>query len=130
MALARCFFAEASCTNPHPEEALCEWDILGRSGQEIYVWAICSVSNVADSRKPLVIYLETDGSIREVKFGGYKGPNYNLELFPIDVQEKIRLYSVDPVYMSRVEELGKHLTWRLEHPGEPPLIVLSAAPQP
>ena len=29
---------------PFDETALCEWDILGRSGQEVYVWAMCGTT--------------------------------------------------------------------------------------
>jgi hypothetical protein len=30
------------------ETILCEWDILARSGQEVYVWAICACSKGSD----------------------------------------------------------------------------------
>ena len=48
------------------KDALCEWDILGRSGQEVYVWANCA-SILGNTVRPAVIYLEVDGAIRDVK---------------------------------------------------------------
>ncbi len=49
------------------KDAICEWDILGRSGQEVYLWAACvSADGLSLRTNPTVIYLEPDGSIREV----------------------------------------------------------------
>jgi hypothetical protein len=130
-ALARCVLAQSGCDYSHPEYALCEWDILGRSGQEVYIWAMCLYTTQAE--KPLVVYLQPDGSIMEVKFGGYNGPYYNLKLFPVDVQKKIDLYRGGPGYSSRVKELGMHLAWRLKQADwwdTLPLIVLSATATP
>jgi len=133
-ALGNCVFHEfgdegGECSSFSSSNILCEWDILGQSGREVYVWAECRFFNGA-GRKPLVIYLETNGSIREVRFGGYKEQDYNLELFPADVQEKINLYIGNGINPGRAEELRTHLAWREKHPGEPPLIVLSATPAP
>ncbi len=128
--LARCVLAQVKCDYPGPEAALCEWDILGRSGQEVYVWAECAGSQFW-SRKPLIIYLQTDGSIKEVKFGGYKGSNVNLELFPKNVQEKIHAYfDDDSLQIGIPEALRLHLLYRETHRGEPPLIILSATRAP
>jgi len=94
--------------NPdHPEgydpeaykDALCEWDILGQSGQEVYVWAMCASTNGLNRpMNPAVIYLKPDGSIREVNIAraGMDRRNqlavYDLHLFPMNVQEKLCLY--------------------------------------
>lgn len=107
------------------ESLLCEWDILGRFNQEVYVWAMCSAPGSV-GRKPAVIYLETDGSIRKVKVAGYKGLFYDLELFPTDVQGKIDLYE----YSSGANEMAIHLYYRETHPEEPPLVILSATQTP
>lgn len=47
--------------------ALCEWDILGRSDQELYVWAYCSVADGRGGDLPAVIHLEADGSVQNVE---------------------------------------------------------------
>jgi len=141
----------------HPErynperskDAICEWDILGQSGQELYVWAECmSADRLELHVNPAVIYLEPDESIGEVKVvRAGTDPNsqlavYDLHLFPIDVQEKLCLYyfymtpqcsNIIPDYIlsSRLQpgdsRLLSHLEYRLTHPEEPPLVVLSAA---
>lgn len=127
--LARCVLS-GPCDADDADFAFCEWDILGRSGQEVYIWAQCA-SFTASDQKPVVVYLESDGSIKEVKFGGYKEIFYDLTLFPAEVQEKIYLYSADlGGQQGRFKELRDHLRWRQEHPEEPPLTVLSATPQP
>jgi len=126
--LAKAVICDSGHDCPNYEYALCEWDILGQSGQEVYVWAICYAPH-AGNRKPAVIHLEADGSIRNVEVAGYKGLFYDLELFPLDVQEKITLYySSSCTYCGRPEVLRIHLQYRQTHPGEPPLIILSATP--
>ena len=105
--------------------ALCEWDILGRSGQEVYVWVLCAVQGGLNGRGPAVIYLESDGAIQSVKKAGYEGLFYDLGLFPEDVQEKLDIYISPPFSGGRLIELGSHLDYREEHPDEPPLIALS-----
>jgi len=120
----------------HPELALCEWDILGRSGQEVYTWTECiSHAEVRDAR-PAVILLNRDGSIQKVEVP-YHGSAFNLNvqrLFPADVREKLDAYLQSyynrSVLSGKVFELEAHLTWRQEHPDEPPLVVLSVMPTP
>lgn len=126
------------------KDALCEWDILGQSGQEVYVYVICALANGnGDARKPAIIYLEPDGSIRKVKLPEPKGANsemFDYDPFPIDVQEKF-CYYFDPFpsdlplcpYSStysrpRLDVLHAHIEYRKTHAEEPPLIVLSATP--
>ena len=47
--------------------AICEWDVLGGSNQEVYSWAACiSADGLSLRTNPAVIYLETDGSIQKV----------------------------------------------------------------
>jgi hypothetical protein len=104
---------------PYYEFALCEWDILGQSGQEVYVWAICD-SPHAGNRKPAVIHLEADGSIGnvEVPIGGSSWDSDLLRLFPTDVQEKLDLYYfLTCPYCGRPEILRIHLQYRQTHPG-------------
>jgi len=130
----------------HPEgydpeaykDALCEWDILGQSGLEMYVWATCaSTDGLRHPMNPAVIYLEPDESIREVDNvrAGIDRRNqlavYDLHLFPINVQEKLCLYyfqgivpqcgSIIPDYVpldygqTRESVLRLHLYYRIDH---------------
>jgi len=132
------------------KNALCEWDILGHSGQEVYVYGVCvgvTTKGNRDMRKPAIIYLEPDGSIQKVKIPEPKESNremFNYNPFPKDVQEKF-CYYFDPFpsdlpqcpypYLSgsprpRIDEMYAHIEYRKAHPEEPPLIVLSAIPTP
>jgi len=111
------------------KSALCEWDILGRSDQEVYVWAFCATLGGGENGSfPTVIYLEVDGSIRNVSVAGYKGSSFNLELFPADVREKSGLYIGDSLFNGRIKEMINHIDYRKTHPEELPLSVLSATP--
>jgi len=135
-----------------PEGALCEWDILGHSDREMYLWAHCkSADGLGGMSGPTLIYLKPDGSIREVKYSNpEEDPHnsellvYDLHLFPIDIQEAFCLYyffgfvpqckPIIPDYQGndglppRARLLFDHLKYRRTHPEEPPLVVLSAMP--
>jgi hypothetical protein len=105
------------------EEVLCEWEILGRSGNDVYVWAVCSGKDGGGS-VPAVIHLETDGAVQSVE----RAKNWSRDiprLFPPDVIEKFAHYQA-----GRAGELIEHIEWRRTHPEEPPLIVLNATPTP
>lgn len=130
--LAKLVLSEAGDIYPYYESALCEWAILGRSDQEVYVWAMCFAPHSGDT-KPAVIHLETDGSIQkvEVPFHGSAWESTIQKLFPADVQEKIDAYFYSLSSNSgRAEELRKHLLDRRTHPEVPPLTILSAMPTP
>jgi len=106
-----------------PEEVLCEWEILGRSGSDVYVWAVCSGKDGGGS-VPAIIHLETDGAIQSVE----RAKNWSRDiprLFPPDVIEKFAHYQG-----GRAGELIAHIEWRRTHPEEPPLIILSATLTP
>lgn len=123
--LAKLVLSNSGAEFPRYEDALCEWDILGRSGQDIYVWAECTAGSGV-GRGPAVVYLEEDGSIRDVIYA-FPSPSRNVtisKLFPEDIQVKIYTYFSSE--WSR--ELQTHLTYRLTHPEAPPLIILSAIP--
>ena len=109
-------------------QGYCEWEILGQSQQEIYLWAICqtrfSSEGVAMSA-PAVIYLDADGDIEKVevpKDGGQYGDSIR-ELFPEELHEKILSHSVN------IEEMWEHIQLRHSSP-EPPLIVLNGTELP
>ena len=104
---------------------LCEWDILGRSELEVYVWATCRIPGANDSR-PAVIRLGLDGAIQEVEVPR-RGHSSNVdELFPKQVQEKFDAYTGNSIFDGRIRELYDHLVYRETHPETPPLVVLSS----
>ena len=52
------------------KKGLCEWKLLGKDGQEVYVWAMCQVlssSEGAAMSAPAVIYLDKDDAIENVE---------------------------------------------------------------
>jgi hypothetical protein len=153
--LAKALFLHAlkNWTGTDPEmykdvNVICEWDILGQSGEELYVWAECITGDELDlAENPSVVYLEQDGSIKKV-YVAEAGTDrltqlaaYDLHLFPIDVQKKLCFYyffgsvpqcsDIVPGYLSggqkpREEALFWHLKYRKIHMDVPPLVVLSA----
>lgn len=111
-----------------PGKFLCEWEILGRSDLEVYVWTVCmSIFSVGSAGLPYhgsipaVIHIQADGSVQSVEIPR-AGTNYASDIrqmFPPDAQER---YFEG---LMHVQELTDHLNWRREHPEEPPLIVLN-----
>jgi hypothetical protein len=102
---------------------LCEWDILGRSDQKVYVWADCAGSSgQGGGARFAVIYLASDGSVQ--KMGDQSGSE-----FPKDVRAKFDLYS-DAAFSGRGRVLLDHILYRGTHPEEPPLVILSATAIP
>lgn len=108
------------------ESILCEWDILGRSGQEVYVWALCAFPNKGDDMRPVVIHLEADGSIRGVEIPKRGSSSDISRMFPEEVQAKFSLYTGNSLFDGRLKEMLNHLIYRETHPEEPPLVVLLA----
>lgn len=120
--------------DPFADDVICEWEILGQFEQEIYVWAKCmSTMPISDknifwqSSVPAVIILGVNGTVQDVKIPG-AGTLYASDIhkmFPANVQERIFNNRID------YHRIADHLEWRLTHPEEPPLVVLSAtAPTP
>ena len=118
-----------------PDKFLCEWEILGQSDAELYIWAVCmSITPFgttaegkeifSSSSTPVVIHLGTNGFIQEVKVPG-PGTNDHDKMFPISIQERFGYFR-----LGRAGEMSEHLDWRRDHPDEPPLIVLNAAIAP
>jgi hypothetical protein len=107
------------------ETVLCEWDILGRSEQKVYVYAICA-SLAGSDRFPVVMHFRADGSIQNVEIPR-RASEWSSDInrmFPLEIQEKFSFYSA---FSIRYTEILNHLRYRLYHPEEPPLVVLSAA---
>lgn len=105
--------------------ALCEWDILGRTNQEVYVWAVCAAPAYQDMRYA-VIHLEANGTVQTIETP-YNGDGWASDvqrMFPPDVREMIDSYDAN----NRTIVMLNHIDWRRTHPDEPPLIVLSVTP--
>ena len=110
-----------------PEEVLCEWEILGRSEREVYVWATCdALRGGHGAASSAVIHLNADGTVQSVEKpgSGSKRISNILKMFPPEIQEIILNN------LMSYSHLSDHLDWRQEHSEEPPLIVLSATPMP
>jgi len=112
-------------------EGLCEWELLGRADQSIYVWAFCQSPPYSESLPPsiasipAVIHLGVDGDVQSVEIPG-SGSAYAPDvrkMFPVEIQELIFSHSID------TSRMGAHINSRRKNP-EPPLIVLSATPTP
>ena len=115
----------------NPGEVLCEWELLGQSDQEIYVWALCQAPAYLTGMPPTiasipaVVHIGIDGAVQRVEIPG-SGTAYALDIretFPPDVQEVIFNHSVD------TEKMEAHINSRRENPA-PPSIVLSTTPIP
>jgi hypothetical protein len=114
-------------------KVLCEWELLGRAEQEVYVWAHCKGTTPVGENKsgfpaadmPAVVRLDEHGNVLDVDIPG-AGTHYApsiRKMFPPDVQERIFEDLID------YHRLSEHLELRFEHPEQPPLIVISATQQ-
>ena len=126
------------------KDALCEWDILGQSNEEVYIFVVCMVAKgTKDARSPVIIHLESNGAIQKVKLPESKGDHssmFNYDPFPKDVREKF-CYYFDPFpsdlpsctyygYSTtdsrpRLGTFYSHIEHRKTHPNEPPLVIIS-----
>jgi hypothetical protein len=123
-ALARTFFYYPAGIIGH---GICEWEVLGHSGQEIYVDAMCiNLSNAYGSimRSPAVILMGSNGDIESIKTpqpGNQYGEDVR-KLFPEEVQQRL----ANPDYSA---DWRDHLDIRRNKGGQP-LIVLLCTPMP
>ena len=110
------------------KKGLCEWKLLGKDGQEVYLWAMCQVASSPEGAAmsaPAVIYLDKDGAIEKVEIPR-DGEQYSEdvgELFPEALHEKILSHSID------TDQMWSHIQSRHEDP-EPPVIVISGKELP
>lgn len=116
------------------EQVLCEWDILGQSEDELYVWVLCmstvligNTGSYSAASIPAVIHLYTDGKIQNIEVPG-RNSGYvadTLKMFPTEVREKF-----DSYHFGRAKEMSEHIEYRRNHPDVPPSIVLITTPTP
>jgi hypothetical protein len=106
------------------DTGLCEWEIWGQSGKEVYVWALCidtqGVGTAGSS--PAVIYLGKNGQIEKVTIPR-DGVAYGKDiqsLFPPEVRAKV--YVGYKIFDGPAAE--KHIEERMVSHG-PPLIATS-----
>ncbi len=127
--------AKSALSYLHPEEVLCEWDILGASAQVLYIWVVCestipfgTTSTGTDMYSslstPALIRLDDNGSIQNVEIPAPGTSDYK-KMFPDYVQEEFEYYR-----FGKAKNLSNHIQWRRTHPNEPPLIILSATSLP
>ncbi len=108
-------------------DGLCEWLILGKSNNEVYVLTECKARGPIGTAgyAPAVIYLAGNGEIDKVAIPR-DSPYYNSDirsLFPSDLWDKIFGFSLDG------DQAEKHIDERMTSNG-PPLIALSGTPLP
>ena len=115
--------AKSILFNLPPDIVLCEWQIMGQSNQDVYVWAVCAGGGSSGS-VPTVIHLGAGGTIQSVEVPGPGTYDYD-RMFPTYIQEKFEFYN-----FGEAKKMSDHLEWRQEHPDEPPLIVFLATPTP
>jgi hypothetical protein len=129
-ALAKAFFKSFL----RPEEVVCEWEILGQTEQEVYVYAHCAgiySATPSQASIPAVIHIEANGAVTSAEIPG-AGTSYApdiRQMFPPDVQERIFIQPVNYIGTDayrRAIERADRLRWRRGHPDEPPWIVISA----
>lgn len=111
----------------HTEDGLCEWDLLGYSGNEVYVYALCQVRGPhrTSGSGPAVLHLDENGEIKRVTIPR-DGNVYNDDIramFPAELHKVI----FDPGYMGPHAE--EHIDERMKSNG-PPLIEIYATPLP
>lgn len=131
-ALAATFFKTSILT----AEVVCDWEILGRGNQEVYVYADCAgIYSAAPYRGsiPAVIHIRADGSVINAEIPG-GGSSYGTDIrrmFPPEAQERIFVQPNDYIGSDaywRAIERSDRLRWRRGHPDDPPWIVLKALP--
>lgn len=104
------------------EKGMCEWEILGHVGQEVYVWAVCQIESSKQGTAgsvPAVIYLAANGNIEKVVLPR-DGVDYSTDiknLFPSDVQTLINSNSFD------AKKAMEHIEARRQDSSVLPMIV-------
>jgi len=123
--------AQSMIPSSPTDEVICEWEVLGESVNELYVWAACTttvpIPQTDDSYPRIhtvaVIHLGEEGEVLNIKrpSGGMNYANDIREMFPVDAQEKFFSKSYD------YQSLTDHLLLRRDNPYMSPLVVLDAA---
>jgi hypothetical protein len=113
---------------------ICEWEVLGRSEFERYLWAVCTgtvtigelSSHYPSAEMPVLVHTEMGGAIRSMEIPG-AGTLYAEDIrrmFPEYVQTRIFKDQID------YSRLSDHLILRRVDLNEPPLIAIDATQMP
>ena len=102
------------------DHGLCEWEIWGQNGRDVYVWALCEVRlnavDVTATSAPAVVRLGADDTVVEVIMPAEGWGNLD-SLFPPDVLARIRSHAFD------VAAAEQDIAQRLGDPALPPRII-------
>jgi hypothetical protein len=78
--------------------AICEWEVLGQTPQDLYVWVVCqSIANDSAVSVPAAVHLGTDGRVARVdvpRDGSLYAQDVRA-LFPQDLHQRIFAHDVD-----------------------------------
>ncbi|MFO7943537.1 MAG: hypothetical protein R6U51_04465 [Anaerolineales bacterium] len=125
----QCALASALLSPPgQKSRGICEWQILGKSDAEVYLWAMCQAAGEPEGpavSAPVVIRLDQSGRIVGVdvpRDGELYGPDVR-ELFPSSIQEVIFSHNID------TDAMWAHIQKRHKTP-QPPLVVQEKTPSP
>ncbi|MBS3751671.1 MAG: hypothetical protein KGY39_09235 [Anaerolineales bacterium] len=125
----QCALASAFLSPPgQKSRGICEWQNLGKSDAELYLWAMCQAAGEPEGpavSAPAVIRLDQSGRIVGVDIprdGELYGPDVR-ELFPSAIQEVIFNHNVD------TDAMWAHIQKRHKTP-QPPLVVQGKTPSP
>lgn len=110
------------------EDGLCEWEIYGVSGNEVYIWVFCESRSVdgPGGSVAAVIYLEDNGEIGRIAFPSNHSvfsPELVRTLYPPDIQPTIFAEGFD------IKAAETSMNARRTSDG-PPLIVTQGTPLP
>lgn len=108
-------------------DGLCEWQILGQSDRQVYVWAKCQRTGSIKTALsvPAVIYLAENGDISKVAIPG-EGEDWSKsvrDLFPPDIQN--RIFGHERFDLADLD----HIQTRINN-DNPPLIAVLGTPMP
>lgn len=117
---------------PQGYSGVCEWTILGKSSEEVYVWALCRSGSTGPAMSaPAVIVLDPNGDIQRVEVPS-DGAAYSRDvrrLFPPDIQEKIfAFYRTTSLHAALGSK--EYFDKRFSNPDLPPRIVTLGTPLP
>jgi hypothetical protein len=110
--------------NTHPDlgqdHGICEWEIWGQNGNDVYVWALCEVyhtgTGATATSAPAIVRLAQDDSPSAVIMPAEGWGNLR-DLFPADIVTRILKHAFD------VQAAEQDIALRSGDPSLPPLII-------
>ncbi|MGB2964350.1 MAG: hypothetical protein WBB69_10235 [Anaerolineales bacterium] len=122
--------AQSMIPSTSTEEVICEWEVLGESENELYVWAVCTTTFPYPQTDDIfpgvqnaaVIHLGEDGEALNVNTAR-DGTHFEVDvivMLPASASKKVLSNTID------YKRLEDHLLFRKDNPFEPPLYALDA----